>query len=83
MLSNEAVSAAVVLYHETGGRAYISGHVVLSKGDHCPNEEQLKAQLKEKLPDYMIPNSITIYNRFPTTLNGKTNKEQLKLLAEQ
>jgi len=83
LLAFEAVSAAVVLYHESGGRAFLSGHVVLSNGNHGPNEEQLKAQLKEKLPDYMIPNSLTLYSRFPTTLNGKTDKEQLKLLAEQ
>ncbi|MGC6587632.1 amino acid adenylation domain-containing protein [Paenibacillus sp. Dod16] len=82
-LSNEAVSAVVVLYHESDGNSFLSGHVVLSKLNHYTNEDQLKIHLKEKLPEYMIPNFITIHNKFPTTLNGKTDKEQLKLLIEK
>lgn len=82
-LSNEAVSAAVVLYHESDGNSFLSGHVLPSKLNHHIIEDQLKIYLKEKIPEYMIPNFITIHDKFPTTLNGKTDKEQLKLLIEK
>lgn len=79
-LSNEAVSAAVVLYHESGGNPFLSGHVILSTLDRHTDEDQLKMHLKQKIPEYMIPNFITIHTEFPVTLNGKTDKERLKLL---
>ncbi|PWW00791.1 amino acid adenylation domain-containing protein [Paenibacillus cellulosilyticus] len=83
LLSNEAITGAVVLYHECNGKTFLSGHVVVSKLSSDVNVNQLQDYLRDRLPEFMIPGSITIHNRFPTTLNGKTDKEQLKRLVEK
>ncbi len=47
----------------------------------CANETiepaALRAQLKEKLPDYMIPSAFVAMERFPLTPNGKIDRARL------
>jgi amino acid adenylation domain-containing protein len=83
LLSIEAVTGAVVLYHDYNGKVFLSGHVVLSKSAPDIDDNHLQRFLKERLPDYMIPGTIMIHDRFPTTLNGKTDKERLRQCIEK
>lgn len=39
--------------------------------------EALKAFLKEKLPDYMVPSAIVILEKFPLSPNGKVDRKAL------
>ena len=36
----------------------------------------------EKLPEYMVPASLTVISEIPITINGKTDKNKLKALLE-
>ena len=43
-------------------------------------EASLKAALRLRLPDYMIPKTIRFLDRFPVTENGKTDRRALEAL---
>uniref|UniRef100_UPI00140BE72A non-ribosomal peptide synthetase n=1 Tax=Pseudomonas akapageensis TaxID=2609961 RepID=UPI00140BE72A len=51
------------------------GYVVSSRDDSLA--EELKAQLKDALPDYMVPSKILVLERFPLTPNGKVDRKAL------
>lgn len=38
---------------------------------------QLRRQIKEKLPYFMVPGTLTLVERFPLTKNGKVDRKQL------
>ena len=38
---------------------------------------QLRAQLSERVPTYMLPRKIIFYESFPITANGKTDRRRL------
>lgn len=45
--------------------------------------EQYRKFLSKKLPVYFIPHRFIILNIFPTTCNGKVDREKLKILAKE
>ncbi|UCJ08702.1 amino acid adenylation domain-containing protein [Chitinophaga pendula] len=49
--------------------AYYSGNLI--------KESELKARLKEKLPDYMIPSRFVYMDRLPLNANGKVDRRKL------
>ncbi|RAI89565.1 amino acid adenylation domain-containing protein [Paenibacillus pabuli] len=79
LMSNDSISGAIVMHHIVEGNSNLTAYILASPSDKVINESQFKAFLREKLPDYMIPQRIIKLNKFPTTINGKTDKEQLLL----
>lgn len=68
-------AAAVPVLHQ-GAVHFLRAAVVKSEGY---TEELLRAYMKKKLPDYMIPSEIQVLEELPRTASGKTD---LKKLAE-
>ena len=68
--------AAVVLREDTPGNRRLAGYIV-RKGEREPAASELKEWLKAKLPDYMIPASITCLEHLPLTPNGKVDRQAL------
>jgi amino acid adenylation domain-containing protein/non-ribosomal peptide synthase protein (TIGR01720 family) len=58
------------------GDAWIVAYVVL-KAPASGIEHALRAHLKLKLPDYMIPARVMVLNRIPLTINGKVDRRAL------
>lgn len=74
IMALEGVSDAVVLDHtDAGGDKYLVAYVVGENMD----ERQLKIQLSNVLPAYMVPAFIIILGQMPLTLNGKVDRKAL------
>ena len=71
-----AVRSSVVLVREDrAGEKQLTGYVV---GDNCvPAASDLRAHLKAKLPDYMVPSAFIVLEHLPLTRNGKIDRNAL------
>lgn len=66
----------VVLRQEPSGTKHLVAYVILKE----PHEEavnELRNDLKRKLPDYMIPAYLIVVDEFPITANGKVDRGAL------
>jgi len=69
------VSAALALVSDDGGVKRLVAYVQAS--EPMPSVVELRALLKDKLPDYMIPAGFVVLASFPLTLNGKIDRRAL------
>ncbi|UII76109.1 amino acid adenylation domain-containing protein [Flagellimonas sp. HMM57] len=56
-------------------------HVVLNRNEVAQqyNYNDWEKELAERLPDYMVPRQFNILSEFPTTLNGKIDRNTLSI----
>jgi amino acid adenylation domain-containing protein len=74
---HEAVKQAVVLAREDEqGDKRLLAYVVLSREQNTSGEE-LRAYLKQQLPDYMVPQAVVILPKLPLNANGKLDRKAL------
>lgn len=78
LLQQSGVKQAVVLAREPegNGEKNLVAYVVAANSDQVIGE-QLRNQLKQQLPDYMVPSSIILLEKIPLTLNGKVDRKAL------
>ena len=71
------VSEAVVLAREDapGGKRLVA-YLVLQRPDGAL-ASRIRDQLKDKLPDYMVPSAFVVMDSFPLTPNGKVDRRGL------
>jgi amino acid adenylation domain-containing protein len=69
------VAGAVVLAHETNGEKRLTGYIVPAQ--RTPKASDLRAFLKNRLPEYMVPASFVFLESFPLTPNGKVDRRAL------
>ncbi|MFA0812331.1 amino acid adenylation domain-containing protein [Microbulbifer epialgicus] len=50
-----------------------------AQGNQQEIQSRLLHQLRDQLPDYMVPTSLTILEKFPLTVSGKLNKKALPI----
>ncbi|CAL2107141.1 hypothetical protein T190115A13A_320001 [Tenacibaculum sp. 190524A02b] len=76
VLSNipSVIQCCVLTKEDSNGTKRLVGYVVL-EGDL--NKEALQTELKESLPDYMVPTLWIKVNEMPLTANGKLDKKAL------
>jgi len=65
------VRDAVVVGQGAGGRRKLIGYVVASGSRPCTDD--LRAQLRRTLPDYIVPAAIVALDALPLTPNGKVD----------
>ena len=70
------VRDAAVVLREEGGEKRLAGYVVAAEGVVLEGPE-LRRQLSESLPDYIVPSSLTVLERMPLTPNGKLDRGAL------
>jgi amino acid adenylation domain-containing protein len=74
---HSAVRASVVVVGEPGsGERRLIAYVVPS-GDVRPDTEQLRADLAQHLPSYMVPAAFVCLEELPLTPNGKVDRAAL------
>jgi amino acid adenylation domain-containing protein len=75
--SFDDVRGAVVVAHDpTGGELELAAYVAHSQGRAAPISE-LRARLAARLPDYMVPTTFVVLERFPLTPHGKVDRTAL------
>ncbi|MFR9788499.1 non-ribosomal peptide synthetase [Streptomyces sp. MB22_4] len=78
---HEGVGQAAVVVAETGllGQQILAFVVPSTEGAGAPalSGTRLRRGLAETLPDYMLPNSITVLDEFPLTVNRKIDRRAL------
>lgn len=73
LVQHPAIREAVVTVHETeDGSQNLVAYLVLTA-----EIENLRTFLKERLPDYMIPNDFVVLEKLPLTMTGKINRRAL------
>ncbi|NVM79668.1 amino acid adenylation domain-containing protein [Duganella sp. SG902] len=73
----DGVSAAEVLaVAADDGRMRLHAYVAPA-ADAAPDADRLLAQLKQQLPDYMVPSSVTLLAVLPLNANGKLDRRAL------
>ncbi|WP_330261192.1 non-ribosomal peptide synthetase [Streptomyces sp. NBC_00539] len=68
--------AAVTVVTGPAGPA-LAGYAVPADGAEAPSAAALRDHLAAALPDYMVPHSLTLLDRFPVTPNGKIDTAAL------
>ncbi len=76
----EGVRQAETLAVVEDGRARLASFAVV-QGSR--DEVALRAELAARLPDYMVPATLTLCDAFPVTPNGKIDRVKLRELAQQ
>ena len=76
LAAHAAVAEAVVVAREDRpGDRYLAAYLRPNGAE--PAVPELRAFLKERLPDYMVPSTFTTLGAFPLTPNGKVDRRRL------
>ena len=67
---------AVVAREDVPGDKRLVGYVELREGK-APSSADLRAHLKQELPDYMVPALFVVMEKLPLTPNGKIDRKAL------
>lgn len=73
--------AIVVVREENPGDQRLVAYIT-PQGNHSLNISHLKANLKEQLSDYLVPDTLMILNNLPLTPNGKVDRRALPIPAK-
>ncbi|HEY6789156.1 MAG TPA: amino acid adenylation domain-containing protein, partial [Trebonia sp.] len=68
--------AAVAARDDRPGGTYLAGYVVMADGTAF-DEEELRGALRERLPGYMTPATLTALDGLPVTASGKLDRRAL------
>ena len=75
-----AVKQAVVVRQSGSHGDRLVAHLVAAGADR-PGEEQIRAALREQLPEYMLPSLVQWHDQLPLTRNGKLDRASMETLA--
>ncbi|MFD2169281.1 amino acid adenylation domain-containing protein [Tumebacillus lipolyticus] len=76
LIAHEKVLQAVVIARVDQGNKYLAAYVV-PNGEASLTSAELRADLKGKLPIYMIPSAFVTLEAIPLTTNGKVDRKAL------
>ncbi|EKN4689223.1 amino acid adenylation domain-containing protein [Yersinia ruckeri] len=79
LLQLPQVMAAAVIAEPLAGSYRLLGYCALTSAwdDHDVLAQQLRRQLSERLPEYMVPATLMLLEQLPLNINGKVDKTAL------
>jgi amino acid adenylation domain-containing protein len=77
LLAHPALQDAVVLALGEEGERRLVAYVVAREGEEAPEIADLRAHLRKKLPEYMMPSAAVVLESLPLTPNGKIDRRAL------
>ncbi|MEW5927432.1 MAG: non-ribosomal peptide synthase/polyketide synthase, partial [Gemmatimonadota bacterium] len=82
--SHPAVAETVVVVREDlPGDRRIVAYLVPPAGEEAPAAGELRARLRERVPEYMLPSAFVALERLPLTPNGKLDRLALPAPGER
>ncbi len=69
-------NAVVLVREDRPGQKYLAAYCVIKKDEEVDGSE-IRAYVARFLPDYMVPQTVTILETFPLTPNGKIDRRAL------
>ncbi|HYO64056.1 MAG TPA: amino acid adenylation domain-containing protein, partial [Pyrinomonadaceae bacterium] len=82
LAEHPSVGGVVVLAKEDGRGQKRLVACVLASESASPSSAELRAHLKDRLPDYMVPSSFVVLAEMPLTPNGKADRAALSKLDD-
>ncbi|MCK1798056.1 amino acid adenylation domain-containing protein [Streptomyces sp. XM4193] len=73
----EIAAAAVVLREDEPGRQLLAGYLVPAAGVEPPAHRELAERLGRRLPEHMVPGTLTTLDALPLTPSGKLDRAAL------
>jgi len=73
--------AAVIVREDQPGDQRLTAYLV-ARGSRAPGAAEIRARLKERLPDYMVPLTFVFLDHLPLLPNGKIDRNALPRPAE-
>ncbi len=73
------VQAATVLRETAGGENQLISYLVTSEED-MKEVGEMRRQLADRLPEYMMPASLEVLDELPLTTNGKLDEKRCQTL---
>nr|QEO74519.1 condensation domain-containing protein [uncultured bacterium] len=68
---------AVVREEEATGDKRLVAYVVAEEGASAPTSAELRAGLRGRMPEYMVPSVFVVLDELPLTPNGKVDRKRL------
>ncbi|HEX2091099.1 MAG TPA: condensation domain-containing protein, partial [Longimicrobiaceae bacterium] len=69
--------AAVVAREDTAGERRLVAYLVATPGEALPPAAELRARLRERLPEHLVPAALVALDALPRTPNGKLDRRAL------
>ncbi len=70
------LQSAVVTLHEAEQGRRLAAYAVAA-GERVPSPQELRAFLKERIPEYIVPHSFTLLDELPLMRSGKVDRRAL------
>jgi amino acid adenylation domain-containing protein len=74
--------AAVILREDNPGDKRLVAYMIAASGAAL-DVDQIRAEIKDKLPDYMVPSRFMVVQAFPMTTSGKLDRKALPAPVEE
>ncbi|RYZ36976.1 MAG: non-ribosomal peptide synthetase, partial [Myxococcaceae bacterium] len=76
LLRHASVAEAAVVVREVGGDKRLVAYIVAKPGENL-DPKAVEAELRQRLPEYMVPSALGVLDALPLSANGKVDRKAL------